>query len=164
MASTLQAAESFLTPAIPGQEQVGNQYLRNWSFQLLLMIKNQKIEVSKSKVTGAIFVAECFDICTEHHHTNYDHRWSSVPSYIYFSESEYIGNKIPAKISNARSNAGTNHWPSGSINSQPTLEASKAFKQSLSDIALLNPCIGDFGTLFQWNGTQQQQGPNNFRI
>ena len=83
---------------------------------------------------------------------------------LYFSESEYIGNKIPAKISNARSNAGTNHWPSGSINSQPTLEASKAFKQSLSDIALLNPCIGDFGTLFQWNGTQQQQGPNNFRI
>ena len=28
---------------------------------------------------------------------------------LYFSESEYIGNKIPAKISNARSNAGTNH-------------------------------------------------------
>jgi len=58
MASTLQAAESFLSPAVPGQEQVGNQYLRDWSFQLLLVIKNLKVELSKSKMTGAIFVAQ----------------------------------------------------------------------------------------------------------
>jgi len=56
MASTLQAAESFLSPAVPGQEQVGNQYLRNWSFQLLLVIKNLKVELSKSKMTGAIYL------------------------------------------------------------------------------------------------------------